>query len=71
MADIECRRGLWPRSLRVSMALKYVEMRGAAEGARIRAPNAAGGHVYDRRHPETRIEANAIERYWFYTDLVY
>jgi hypothetical protein len=46
------------------MASKYVEMRGAAEGARIRALNAAGGRVYDKRHPATRIEANAIERYW-------
>jgi hypothetical protein len=47
-----------------SMALKCVEMRGAAEGASIRAPNAAGGRVYDKRHPGTRIEANAIQRYW-------
>ena len=46
------------------MALKHVEMRGAAEGARIRALSAAGGRVYDKRHPETRIEANVIERYW-------
>jgi hypothetical protein len=48
------------------MALNHVEMRGAAEGARIRALNAAGGpvYVYDERHPGTRVEANAIERYW-------
>jgi hypothetical protein len=50
-------------SQRVSMALKQVEMRGAAEGARIRALNAARGRDCDERHPGTRVEANAIEQY--------
>jgi hypothetical protein len=62
---------LRPRSLYAAMALKCAEISGAAESARIRALNAAGGRVYEGHHPGTqdkplRIGATGRISCWFF-----